>query len=104
MNLGINNNYQYGTNFGCNRIKIDRRGLQDAKSIVDSLKHEMPEHLPTVSSKTGGISDAVIPGRSAVEFYQNMGFKPHETLPNGAKIYFPTSLKEMEEVIAKDAK
>ena len=85
MNLGINNNYQCNTNFGCNKIKLNKFDIRDKKQILESLKHEMPQH-------------------SAADFYKNIGFKPLETLPNGAKIYYPTSLKEMEEVIAKDSK
>ena len=86
MNVGINNNYQCNTNFGCNKIKkLGNLNIKDKKQILESLKHEMPQH-------------------SAVDFYKNMGFKPFITLPYGTKIYFPTSLKEMEEVIAKDYK
>ena len=85
MDLGINNNYQCNTNFGCNKIKIQKLNIGDKKEIIDSLRHEIPEH-------------------SAADFYKNIGFKPYGTLPNGAKIYYPTSFAEMEATIAKDAK
>lgn len=35
--------------------------------------------------------------------YEDMGFKSSETLPNGITLHYPSSLKEMEEIIAKDA-
>lgn len=87
MNLGINN-YQYGTNFGCNKIKLEKLDIHNKQKIIDSLKHEKPVHSTT----------------SAADFYKNLGFQPHTTLPNGIKIYYPTSLKEMEEIIANDYK
>lgn len=88
MQLGINNNYQYQTNFGCNKIKFAKLDLKNKKELLNSLKHEMPKHnnLPTTS---------------ASEFYKNMGFKNEITLPNGITLHFPNSLKEMEEIIAK---
>ncbi len=89
MNLGINNNYQCKTNFGCkNKIILNKLNINNKEEVLKSLKHEMfhnPEH-------------------SAKSFYENIGFKSYETLPNGITIYYPTSFKEMEEIIAKDAK
>jgi len=88
MNLGINNNYQCRTNFGCNKINIKKLDIGNKKEILDSLKHEMFHN----------------PAHSAKSFYEKQGFKPYETLPNGITIYYPTSLKEMKEIIAKDSK
>ena len=85
MNLGINNNYQCNTSFGCNKIKLNKLDIKDKKQILETLKHEMPKH-------------------STADFYKNMGFKPYETLQNGITIYYPTSFKEIEEIIAKDSK
>lgn len=89
MDLGINNNYRCKTNFGCkNKIVLNTLNTNNKKEIVDSLKHEMFHN----------------PAHSAKSFYEKQGFKSYETLPNGITIHYPTSLKEMEEIIAKDAK
>lgn len=75
------------TNFGNNKIKLVKQNIKNKQEILNSLKHEMPIHTK----------------ESAVDFYENMGFAKEVILPNGIKISFPNSLKEMEEIVAKDA-
>lgn len=75
------------TNFGNNKIKLVKQNIKNKQEILNSLNHEMPIHTK----------------ESAVDFYKNMGFAKEVILPNGIKISFPNSLKEMEEIIAKDA-